>query len=297
MLNSEYWSNWRTTSIISPRGISFNYQGLLYLISSTSIYSLSSTGTISSVVFISPQPNALTFDPNGQLWVADSNNGYIYRIQLTCTIPTPPYNGQAGTCISNMNYNTTCQFICNSGYTLTGISTLCLGGSVIPQTCLSSTSSCQVVAPLNGQVGSCGSTLTSGSSCTATCNSGYQASVSIFNCQGGVLTSVQTCSFIGIAYSAYVTGTLTWGLAIDYYGNIYTTTGTSNTLLQIPAGSLIANTFATGFNFPYDLTTDPTNANIYVSNFNGNSISKIINTGGNTVSWIIGLEFSCCYYM
>ena len=74
-----------------------------------------------------------------------------------------------------MNYGTSCQFVCNSGYAVQGTATQCLGGSIIPQTCTSVGSSCALTAPLNGQLGACSNVLVSGNSCTATCNTGYQS--------------------------------------------------------------------------------------------------------------------------
>ena len=296
--NGYIQQTWRSLS--SGRGITFNPYGTFFAISLTSVYSINSLGTLSSSLFTSSQPNGIGFDNLGQQWLSDSTNGFIYRVLLTCTTPTPPFNGQAGTCISNMNYNTTCQFICNSGYTLTGTSTVCLGGQVPPQTCLSSTSSCSLTAPVNGQLTGCTSPLSSSSSCISLCNSGYQ-SQGQFTCSGGILTQTQTCILLGTgvntwyAYPGFTLSTLGSQITIDGNNNIFsfvyytTTTSANNEVYKIPSGQVYGTVFANGFNGPRGIAADINTNNIYVSNNNGNYISKITPSGSLTLQWVTGI--------
>ena len=68
----------------------------------------------------------------------------------------------------------TCAPACNSGYTVSGMSS-CSVGTLTAAIC--NADSCDAsTSPTNGAVGDCTSTLASGSTCQPTCNSGYTVS-------------------------------------------------------------------------------------------------------------------------
>ena len=287
--------SWSTSAISSPRGLAFNQAQQLAVIQAANDYPyLISTvgvvgGALSTLGFSTDY--SLGFDSIGSLWIADQGNQWLWRIFPTCVIPTPPTNGQAGGCSTIMNTGTSCQFVCNSGYSLVGAATICTGGSIIPQTCMISTS-CIIVPPSYGTLGSCTSPLPSGSSCIASCTSGYQ-SLNQFTCQGGVLTQLQTCSPLQTSYASYISNYATSAMGhivSDIFGNVWApiaqvTGGASgaNILLKfVPSNTLIPSTFASGFANPVGVATDPNNGNIYVSNnIASGYISKITQVGGS----------------
>ena len=112
----------------------------------------------------------------------------------TCTpaacVVTTPADGTLGTCPSDLASGGSCQFTCDTGYTLNGAATSCSFGTLTAQTCTAS--SCTVTAPINGYLGTCSSTLASGASCQFTCDAGYTLVGSQTTCSDGSL-SAQTC--------------------------------------------------------------------------------------------------------
>ena len=123
---------------------------------------------------------------------------YTYGDPSSCDASTAPTNGAVGTCTSSLASGSTCQPTCNSGYTVSGVSS-CSAGTLTAATrsasptSPTSASSCDAsTAPTNGVVGNCTSSLASGSSCTPTCNSGYTVSGSR-SCSAGTLTDTVAC--------------------------------------------------------------------------------------------------------
>jgi hypothetical protein len=68
--------------------------------------------------------------------------------------------------------------------------------------------SCAVTAPPNGFLGNCSSSLSSGSSCSLSCNAGYTVVGAVTTCSNGVLTATQTCAASACAVTAPTNGTL-----------------------------------------------------------------------------------------
>jgi hypothetical protein len=116
--------------------------------------------------------------------------GTLALTLATCDASAAPTNGAIGTCTSTLASGSTCQPTCNEGYTVSGTSS-CYNGAVTAATC--SGSPCDAsAAPENGKVGTCTSTLASGSTCQPTCNTGYTVS-GTSSCTLGALTAA-TCS-------------------------------------------------------------------------------------------------------
>lgn len=107
----------------------------------------------------------------------------------SCPVSAPA-NGNLGTCPPSLSSGNSCQFICNAGFTLMGSATYCSYGTLSAQTC--APSSCAVTAPTNGALGTCPSSLSSGSSCQLSCNAGFTLTGSATSCTDGSLTA-QTC--------------------------------------------------------------------------------------------------------
>ena len=108
----------------------------------------------------------------------------------TCDASAAPTNGAVGTCTSTLASGSTCQPTCNTGYTVSGTSS-CYDGTLTAATC--SASPCDAsAAPANGAVGTCTSTLASGSTCQPTCNTGYTVS-GTSSCLAGTFTTAE-CS-------------------------------------------------------------------------------------------------------
>ena len=109
---------------------------------------------------------------------------------ITCDASAAPSNGGIGNCTSSLASGSTCQPTCNSGYTVSGPSS-CTAGTLSAATC--SANACDAsIAPTNGGVGDCASSLASGSTCQPTCNSGYTVS-GPSSCTADTLTAA-TCS-------------------------------------------------------------------------------------------------------
>ena len=112
-----------------------------------------------------------------------------------CNAATAPTNGVLGTCTSSLASGSTCQPTCNTGYTVSGVSS-CTLGVLTAAKC--SPSPCNAAAaPTNGVLGTCTSSLASGSSCQPTCNTGYTVSGGASNCLLGVLTAAFVCVLQG----------------------------------------------------------------------------------------------------
>ncbi|HEY3821388.1 MAG TPA: hypothetical protein VGL81_29680 [Polyangiaceae bacterium] len=122
----------------------------------------------------------------------------------SCTV-TAPSNGTLGTCPGSLASGTNCQLACNTGFQLTGAATSCAYGDLTAQTC--GADSCTVTAPTNATLGTCPSTLTSGSSCQIQCNSGYTSTGTATSCLDGSLTE-QVCTPSPCTVTAPANGTL-----------------------------------------------------------------------------------------
>jgi hypothetical protein len=129
-----------------------------------------------------------------------------------CSV-TAPSNGSLGTCSSVLGAGVECQFACNAGYTLAGSGTTCDGTTLTAQTCQvnSSSTTCALAPPMNGNFGTCSSVLGAGVECQFACNAGYTLAGSGTTCDGTTLT-VQTCQAAGssseCALAAPVNGSL-----------------------------------------------------------------------------------------
>ena len=64
----------------------------------------------------------------------------------------------------------------------------------IPMSVNATGSSCPVSAPPNGNLGTCPSSLLSGTSCTVSCNAGFTVTGNATSCLDGTLTQTQTCA-------------------------------------------------------------------------------------------------------
>jgi len=112
----------------------------------------------------------------------------------TCDASIAPMYGSVGDCTSTLASGSTCQPICDNGYTVWSPDgsnmTSCNLGNLTAASCLAN--SCNAsIPPTNGGVGDCTSTLASGSTCQPTCNDGYTVSGNT-TCQLGILTEA-TC--------------------------------------------------------------------------------------------------------
>ena len=66
--------------------------------------------------------------------------------------------------------------------------------------------SCAVSPPGNGNLGNCPGSLSSGSSCSVSCNTGYTLVGSVTSCTNGNLTATQTCAANACVVSAPANG-------------------------------------------------------------------------------------------
>ena len=111
----------------------------------------------------------------------------------TCDASVAPEHGAVGDCSSSLQIGDSCQPICSSGFNPSGPHTCSLGGVLSMVVCLDTSGGpCDASAPPeNGAVGTCTSSLTSGTICQPTCGSGYTASGFSY-CSGGTFTPA-TC--------------------------------------------------------------------------------------------------------
>jgi hypothetical protein len=102
-------------------------------------------------------------------------------------------NGVASPCTTVLASGASCSPTCSSGYTLTG-SRWCSWGT-LGNSAACNPNPCGVTAPANGALGTCPSSLTSGSSCAPTCNTGYaQTGAGTYSCYLGSLSGSATCT-------------------------------------------------------------------------------------------------------
>ena len=104
-----------------------------------------------------------------------------------CNAAAAPTNGGAGTCDSSLDSGSSCTPTCNSGYTASGSRSCSYGSYTNTFEC--KPDPCKLTAPTNGALGTCASSLTSGSSCTPSCNSGYTVYGS-YSCLATALSGV-----------------------------------------------------------------------------------------------------------
>ena len=106
----------------------------------------------------------------GQCYTREKSDDDLTRA-TPCDASTPPTNGGVGSCTGSLASGSTCQPTCNSGYTVSGTSS-CFAGTLTAATC--SGDPCDAsTPPANGTAGDCTNSLTSGSTCQPTCDSGY----------------------------------------------------------------------------------------------------------------------------
>ena len=111
-----------------------------------------------------------------------------------CDASVAPENGAVGDCSSSLQIGDSCQPTCSSGFNPSGPRTCVDGGVLSMMICLDTSGGpCDASAPPeNGAVGTCTSSLTSGTICQPTCGSGYTVSGFSY-CSGGNFTSA-TCA-------------------------------------------------------------------------------------------------------
>ena len=111
-----------------------------------------------------------------------------------CDASVAPENGAVGDCSSSLQIGDSCQPTCSSGFNPSGPRTCVPGGVLSMMICLDTSGGpCDASAPPeNGAVGTCTSSLTSGTICQPTCGSGYTVSGFSY-CSGGNFTSA-TCA-------------------------------------------------------------------------------------------------------
>ena len=133
----------------------------------------------------------------------------------TCDASAPPDNGGVGDCTSALAAGSSCQPTCNSGYTVTGVTTCVAATSehednafkwTQSDTTLTAAKCVEVTcdasaAPANGDVGTCTSAMAAGSTCQPTCNSGYQVS-GVTSCSSDGTLTAATCDAITCDASA-----------------------------------------------------------------------------------------------
>ena len=111
-----------------------------------------------------------------------------------CDASVAPENGAVGDCGGSLQIGDSCQPTCSSGFNPSGLRTCVRGGVLSMMLCLDTSGGpCDASAPPeNGAVGTCTSSLTSGTICQPTCGVGYTVSGFSY-CSGGNFTSA-TCA-------------------------------------------------------------------------------------------------------
>lgn len=128
-------------------------------------------------------PSGVTFCINGFLNVPTC-------VAAPCNARVNPDNGSWGNCPDSLPSGQSCQPTCAAGFTVVGEHS-CFEGNLTEATCRPD--SCAAKAQLieNGDFGDCPATLSSGQSCSPTCDTGFSVSGS-HSCLNGVLTQA-TC--------------------------------------------------------------------------------------------------------
>ena len=157
-----------------------------------------------------------------------------------------PADATAGTCTVDLPSGNTCEISCDNSTIMSPSSNVtCTNGTLSTVTCVNKCLHTSFIAPSNGTLGGCTTTLLHGESCTMACNDGYTLSGPL-TCSDGTLSSTPTCTFNSAYASActlssgFTDSTTTWYGCRDVdvdttnapYGVCHDTTG-----FQIPCGS------------------------------------------------------------
>ena len=135
----------------------------------------------------------LVYDSDGQY-----GGGEI--VDFNVDTSSAPENGGVGDCPSSLPSGSTCQPTCDEGYIVSGVSS-CSLGTLTTATC--DPAPCDASAsPVNGGVGDCPSSLSSGSTCQPTCDEGYIVS-GLSSCSLGTLTTA-TCRELTCCENTFV---------------------------------------------------------------------------------------------
>lgn len=190
------------STVPSLAGLAFDSNNLMYVASNgvNAIFTLTSSQVLTQLATNFVNPWYILIDNTGYLVSSNQNTwGYYARISIesvaaVCTNVQPPVGGTLGTCPSTLV--TSCSFSCGVQYTLSTSLTTCHNGVLSAQTCVPLPCT-GIVAPANGQLGNCSSTLAVGPTCQFVCNSGYVLSGSSTSCNVGPLgpyPTLQSCA-------------------------------------------------------------------------------------------------------
>ncbi len=110
-----------------------------------------------------------------------------------------PPHADIGNCGTQLSSGSTCSISCTSaGYSLQGAAYSCANGVVSggPQVCSPNPCSAALsTAPSNGDIGTCGGAMVSGSSCSITCSNRYSITGPNYQCAAGTITGgPQSCA-------------------------------------------------------------------------------------------------------
>jgi len=95
---------------------------------------------------------------------------------ISCSDPTNPTNGNAGTCGTPILQGSTCSTQCNGAVGTGSLTRTCqASGQLTAIATCSAAVTCQDAtdAPTNGNAGNCGTTVQQGQTCTVACSSGF----------------------------------------------------------------------------------------------------------------------------
>jgi len=127
---------------------------------------------------------------NAGVFVAATCNPDCNATALTVSV-----SGGSGTCTGMISSGSSCDIICNTGFTSSGSNNCLQNGSFANPvaTCDQDCDLTGLAEPSNGHLGTCTGTLSSGQSCTISCYKNATLSGSV-SCSDGVITNTASCT-------------------------------------------------------------------------------------------------------
>nr|WP_315199022.1 NHL repeat-containing protein [uncultured Aquabacterium sp.] len=300
-------------SFNDPHGVAVDAFGVVYVAdsSNTRIRKITAAGEVTTLAGSSygsadgagaaakfSNPRAIAVDPSGNLYVADTNNNLIRKIDSSANVST-----FAGETNGAVNGQASVARFSTQGNNIGGLSADAAGNVYVADTqnhLIRKITPAGVVSTLAGS-GSPGSTDDMGAA--ASFNTPRGVAVDAFGVvyvadsgnnlirkitAAGEVTTLAGSGSPGSANN--VTGTLAsfdnpFGIAVDAAGNVYVADAANASIRKITAAGEVTTLAGASFSYPTGVAVDAA-GNVYVSDNGGDRISKV--TSGGVVTVLAG---------